>query len=58
MEGTVSATSNPAKARYYRRCELWHAARIAVGEKAFLHNLHLIESSISSCLEQEFPTLK
>lgn len=59
MEGTVSATNNPAKARYYRRCQLWHVARIAMGgEEGFRLNLHTIEAAISTQLEREFPTLK
>jgi len=44
-----------AMARYWRRCQLWHAARLACPDNAsFLSNMHVIQKAIEDRLEAEF----
>lgn len=47
-----------ARERYWRRCQFWHAARLACAdEDQFRGAWHSIAAAVADQLAQEFPTL-
>lgn len=44
-----------ARAKFWRRCQLWANARRRLGA-AFFDNLGAVERAVSAQLEAEFPT--
>jgi len=43
-----------ARERYFRRCQLWHAARLACGEDQFRAAWPQIAEAVTAQLEREF----